>query len=51
MKKISFIIVSPLPFAGGPICLHYLCKLLNDKGYSSKVFVINGGINTKEGYT
>ena len=40
-KKMNYIIVSPIQYCGGPIVLHYLCKLLNEYGYSAKVFLIN----------
>ncbi len=38
MSKLKFVIVSPTQRGGGSIVLHELCKLLNDRGYNSKIF-------------
>lgn len=37
-KKFRFIIVSPRQYSGGAIVLHLLCKLLQENGYSAKIF-------------
>jgi hypothetical protein len=49
-RKINFIIVAPLQGTGGSICLHYLCKLLNDSGYNAKVFLNSDSFDCKEKY-
>lgn len=50
MEKIQFLIVAPRQKSGGSICLHYLCKLLKDKGYNAKVFIIDNRMCTKDSY-
>lgn len=42
-KKTPIVIVSPRQHHGGPVVLHLLCKLLIEKGYNAKIFIIEGG--------
>jgi len=50
-NKIKFLIVSPIQRSGGSIVLHYLCKLLIDKGYNAKIFLLENSNCSKEKYT
>ena len=50
-NKIKFLIVSTIQRSGGSIVLHYLCKLLIDKGYNAKIFLLENSNCTKEKYT
>lgn len=39
-KKTPIVIVSQRQKTGGSILLHLLCKILLDKGYNAKIFIL-----------
>lgn len=49
MKKLKFVIASPINYSGGVIVLHNLCRLLIQIGYDAKmIYFRNGELNPRK---